>query len=280
MIERNIRRSGSSLFDRGKRLLEDTVQKFDEHECALRAAGLAYHLLLSLFPLLLFLVFLGSRYLSTEGVRQSLMRYMEEVIPAAANSVRLILDQTLKARGTIGAFSGVLLLWSASGVFISLSSALNVIWNASPRSFWQLRIVAIVTILVIGSLFIISIWLSALTPWPWFGTDTILWRWIRICLDLLVTVLLLGLLYRMIPNRSVPWRFAFSGAFLGGVLWQVAKAGFIWFITSGLINYGLVYGSLASVVTLMLWTYLSAAILFIGAAFGYVFEMHYQSRIS
>jgi membrane protein len=280
LIERNIRRSGSSLFDRGKRLLEDTVQKFDEHECALRAAGLAYHLLLSLFPLLLFLVFLGSRYLSTEGVRQSLMRYMEEVIPAAANSVRLILDQTLKARGTIGAFSGVLLLWSASGVFISLSSALNVIWNASPRSFWQLRIVAIVTILVIGSLFIISIWLSALTPWPWFGTDTILWRWIRICLDLLVTVLLLGLLYRMIPNRSVPWRFAFSGAFLGGVLWQVAKAGFIWFITSGLINYGLVYGSLASVVTLMLWTYLSAAILFIGAAFGYVFEMHYQSRIS
>jgi membrane protein len=84
----------------------------------------------------------------------------------------------------------------------------------------------------------------------------------------------------MIPNRSVPWRFAFSGAFLGGVLWQVAKAGFVWFITSGLINYGLVYGSLASVVTLMLWTYLSAAILFIGAAFGYVFEMHYQSRIS
>lgn len=280
MIERKIRRSGSSFFDRGKRLIEDTVQKFDEHECALRAAGLAYHLLLSLFPLLLFLVFLGSRYLSTEGVRQSLMRYMEEVIPAAANSVRLILDQTLKARGTIGAFSGVLLLWSASGVFISLSSALNVIWNASPRSFWQLRIVAIVTILVIGSLFIISIWLSALTPWPWSGTDTILWRWIRICLDLLVTVLLLGLLYRMIPNRSVPWRFAFSGAFLGGVLWQVAKAGFVWFITSGLINYGLVYGSLASVVTLMLWTYLSAAILFIGAAFGYVFEMHYQSRIS
>lgn len=280
MTDWKIRFSNSSLLNRGKRLLEDTLMKFDEHECALRAAGLAYHLLLSLFPLLLFLVFLGSRYLSTEGVRQSLMSYLEEVIPAAASSVRGILDQTMRARGSLGAFSGVLLLWSASGVFISLSSALNVIWNASPRSFWQLRIVAIVTVLVIGSLFILSIWLSALTPWPWTGTNTTLRRWMRIFLDLLVTVLLLGLLYRMIPNRSVPWRFAFSGAFVGGVLWQVAKAGFVWFITSGLTNYGLVYGSLASVVTLMLWTYLSAVILFFGAAFGYVFESYDQPRVS
>jgi membrane protein len=81
----------------------------------------------------------------------------------------------------------------------------------------------------------------------------------------------------MIPNRSVPWRFAFSGAFVGGVLWQVAKAGFVWFITSGLTNYGLVYGSLASVVILMLWTYLSAVILFFGAEFGYVFESYSKS---
>ena len=83
---------------------------FIEHECALRAAGLAFHLLLSLFPLLLFLIFLGNRLLSLPGIRRSLNRYLEEVLPAVADNVGVILDQTLLVRGIIEAISGVLLL--------------------------------------------------------------------------------------------------------------------------------------------------------------------------
>lgn len=277
LSDREIRQSGSSLFSSGKSLIEDTIQKFTVHECALRAAGLAYHLLLSLFPLLLFLVFLGSRFLSSEGVQQSLSRYLEEVMPAAASGVRIFLDQTLKARGGVGVISGVLLIWSASAVFTSLSSTLNVIWEASPRSFWQRRIVAIVTVLVVGSLYIISIWLSTLTSWSWSGIDSTAWRWLKFGLDLLVIIMLFALLYRMIPNRSVPWRFALVGAFLAAILWQAAQVGLVWFLASGFANYGLVYGSLTSIVTLMLWTYLSALILFLGATVGSVLEIRSQS---
>jgi membrane protein len=254
------------------RLVRQTHQGFEEGECALRAASLAYHLLLSIFPLLLFLIFVGSNVLSTQGTRQALDRYLEEVIPAAANSIRTVVDQTLEARGAVGLIGGALLLWSASAMFSSLSRALNVIWDATPRPFWRRRILAIVTVIIIGSLFIVSIWLSALASWPWQGMLTIVGRWLSRGLDLIVTVLLLGLMYRLLPNRMVPWRAAFAGAFLAGTLWQIGKALFSWFLTSGLPNYGLVYGSLASVVILMLWTYLSGIIIFLGASFGSALE--------
>ena len=272
MVERESNKTLSSHLFRVQQVIRETHRVFIEHECALRAAGLAYHLLLSLFPLLLFLVFLGSRLLSLQSIRRSLNLYLEEVLPAVADNVGEILDQTLRVRGTIEVIGGVLLLWSASSVFISLSSTFNVIWGASHRSFWRRRMLAILTVLLIGSLFIVSIWLGALIPWSWSGMNTALRRGLRLGMDLGVTVLLLGLLYRILPNRSVPWRAAFWGASLAGFLWQIAKGIFAWFITSGLNNYGLVYGSLASIVSLLLWIYLSGVIVFVGAALGSVLD--------
>ena len=272
MVERDTNKTFSSRLSRVQQVIRETHRVFTEHECALRAAGLAYHLLLSLFPLLLFLIFLGSRLLSLQGIRRSLNMYLEEVLPAVADNVGVILDQTLRVRGTIEVIGGVLLLWSASSVFISLSSTLNVIWGASPRSFWRRRILAITTVLIIGSLFIISVWLGAFIPWSWTGMNSALWHWLRLGMDLGVTVLLLGLIYRILPNRPVTWRAALFGGSLAGFLWQIAKGIFTWFITSGLNNYGLVYGSLASIVSLLLWIYLSGVIVFVGAAFGSVLE--------
>jgi len=277
MVEREANNTNSINLARVWRVIKESHRVFIEHECALRAAGLAYHLLLSLFPLLLFLIFLGSRLLSLPGIRRSLNRYLEEVLPAVADNVEVILDQTLRVRGTIEVIGGVLLIWTASSVFISLSSTLNVIWGASPRPFWRRRMLAIVTVLVIGSLFIVSVWFSALVSWSWPGTNTALWRWLRLGLDLGVTVLLLGLLYRMLPNRSVTWHAALAGASLAGFLWQIAKVIFAWFITSGLNNYGLVYGSLASIVSLLLWIYLSGVIVFFGAAFGSVLDVQVRA---
>jgi membrane protein len=278
MENKESKASDSSILGRLWSLVVETQLSFAKYECALRAAGLAYHLLLSLFPLLLFLVYLGGRLLSAEGVLPLLNNALEQVIPAAASSVRIILVQIIRARDTIGILGGVLLAWSASAVFTSLSSALNVIWGATPRPFWRRRLVALVTVLVIGSLFILSVWFGALTRWPWPGLAETVWSWLSRVLDWVITVLLLGLVYRLLPNRAVPWSAAFAGAGLAGFLWQIAKVGFVWFLTSGLTNYGLVYGSLASIVSLLLWTYLSGVILFLGATFGSVLEKQFSSN--
>jgi membrane protein len=60
-------------------------------------------------------------------------------------------------------------------------------------------------------------------------------------------------------------------------MWQAVRYGYTWFLRSGLSNYGLVYGSLASVVILMLWVYLSGLSIYLGASFGVALERRLRS---
>jgi membrane protein len=258
--------------------LNETIRSYDEHDCALRAAGLAYHVLLSLFPLLLFLVYSGGYVLSSQAISESLSTYLQTTLPAVAPTVERVLEQTVAARGSLGVLGALLLLWSASVVFSSLSTTLNVIWSASARPFWRQRLLAIVTVLALGLLFISSNWLSALTVWPWRISSPIA-RWgLSPLIEPTFTTLFFWVIFRMLPNRQIHAGASFVGAVFAGVLWKVAKSGFTWFLGSGLSNYGFVYGSLASVVSLMLWIYLSGAILFLGAVFGATLEKVLRER--
>jgi membrane protein len=72
-------------------------------------------------------------------------------------------------------------------------------------------------------------------------------------------------LYRWVPEAKVQWSAAFWGALVASIAWEVAKRGIVWYLSSGLARYRLVYGSLATVVVLMLWIYVSAWIALFGA---------------
>lgn len=260
------------------RVLKEMIRSYDEHDCALRAAGLAYHVLLSLFPLLLFLVYSGGYVLSSQAINDSLSNYLRTTLPEVAPTVERVLEQTIAARGSLGVLGALLLLWSASVVFSSLSTTLNVIWGASARPFWRQRLLALLTVLTIGLLFISSNWLSALTVWPWRIVSPISEWGLSPLIEATFTTLFFWVIFRMLPNRQIHAGASFVGAVLAGILWKAAKSGFTWFLGSGLSNYGFVYGSLASVVSLMLWIYLSGAILFLGAVFGSTLEKTIQER--
>jgi membrane protein len=79
-----------------------------------------------------------------------------------------------------------------------------------------------------------------------------------------------GLLYRYMPyDSSVRWRGVWLGALIAGVLWEIAKLGFAWYLANFALL-SMVYGSVGAVIAVMLWSYLSAAILLIGAEFAAV----------
>jgi membrane protein len=83
-----------------------------------------------------------------------------------------------------------------------------------------------------------------------------------------VEVLLFWLVYRWLPNARVRTLATLAGALLAGLLWEGAQWAFRWYLTSGLTDYGAVYGTLASVIALILWAYLTGLILFVGAEFS------------
>jgi membrane protein len=249
-------------------VLQGTIERLGKDEIGFRAAALAYYGLLSLFPLLLFLIFLGSQFLESGDARVALENSIMEILPAAVDTVLQIIHQTLEARGSIGIIGGIGLLWSASAFFNAITTSLNVIWGATPRPFWRRRLVAAISVLTLGVLFLLSVVLSALAAIQWPGRESAIWHGLNSSVGLGVTILLFWLLFHGIPNKSIDLRASLGGAIFSAVLWQGAKTFFAWYLASGLTNYGAVYGSLASVIALILWVYISALILFIGAELG------------
>jgi len=245
--------------------IKEAVRLYGRHECAARSGALAYHLLFSLFPLLLFLVFLSGQFLKDARVEDVLFPYLETAMPAIADSVERVVEQTLVARGSIGIIGGVLLLWSASGVFSVLTGALNTIWEAPARPYWRRRLIGLLAVILVGVLFLATIPLSALTSWARSQSNGNVQHFLGILLDVSVLIMLFWAMYRILPNTRVDPGTSLIGAAVAAVLWKGAQVGMVQYLSSGLTNYGLVYGSLASVVVLMLWSYLTGTILLYGA---------------
>ena len=239
-----------------------------QHEVPLRAAALAFHALLSLFPLLLFLIFLGSRVLASSTARQGLDYYVDQALPAVREPIERMVEQTLEAQGSIGLIGLVALLWSASGVFTVLEAALNAIWGGVSRAFWKRRLLGAIAALGVSLLFIGTVALSALPDSVLPQPGTAFERGLVHAVELALAVILSWLLYRLLPNCPVSWRASLVSALLAGLLWKITRTIFSGILAFALASYGLIYGSLAWLVALALLAYLSGLILFLGAEFG------------
>lgn len=250
------------------RVLRSTIDGVTRHEVPVRAAALAYYGLLSIFPMLLFLVFVGSQFLESTEARLALNDSLEELLPSVSGIVQQVIDQTLESRGSIGLIGGIGLLWTASTLFNQLTTSLNVIWGAPPRPVWRRRVVAVISVLSIGILFTASVIISAMAVFPMPGEGTLIGQGLNFTLGFGVTILLFWLIYYAIPNIRVHPLGTLGASVLAALLWQIARSVFALYLASGLTNYGAVYGSLASVIALVIWAYISSLILFICAEFG------------
>ena len=79
-----------------------------------------------------------------------------------------------------------------------------------------------------------------------------------------ITFAVFLLLYRFVPNCKTYWRYVWPGAVVAAILFEASKGAFIWYLAD-FANYELVYGSVASMMGLLSWAYLSAFILILGA---------------
>ena len=137
------------------------------HEAGLRAAALAYQGLFSLFPLLLFFIFVGSQVLTSIDVREQLDSFLLRAIPTADgfDFLQRIIDQTIDLRGSLGLIGILGLLWTSSALFTNLSSSLNVIWGSPHRSVWRRRLLAVAAGLILGAPLLLAVVLSAPRAW-------------------------------------------------------------------------------------------------------------------
>lgn len=258
-------------------VVKETVDGMEEYEVAVRAAALAYYGLFSLFPLLLFLVFIASALLQVGDAGAQLEELLARFIPVpeVLELVKGVIDQTVARRSSIGIISALALLWTASTLFANLEASLNVIWGAPRRVVYRRRLLGVGAVLVLGLLFLLAILLSTLQAVP-LVTDFIPFLdELDFGISLLLSVLFFWLIYRWLPNAHVEPIPSLAGAALAGLVWQASQFLFRLYLTSGLSNLGAVYGTLASLIGLVLWVFLTGMILFIGGIFSAVLQRKY-----
>lgn len=254
----------------GISIIEQTLRAYSEDRGSLTAAALSYYTLLSLFPLMLFILALSSQFLSSEEAIRQVTRFIGSYLPSSPALLRSSLQEITRLRGPLTAVASGGFLWSASGVFDLIQLGLNRAFCVQQsRPLWRQRIVSMAMVGGVSVMFGLSFLMTtALRLAIHYG---ILPRHDPV-VDILPPVstillgfLVFGLLYRYIPyDPSLRWRDVWLSAVLASLLWEGAKLGFAWYITNlALLN--LVYGSVGTIIAVMLWGYITAVILLMGA---------------
>lgn len=266
-------------------IIRHTITRFLEQRAPESAAGMAFYAITSLFPILLLLFVVGQFLLRALGLTDNALTLVLAFVPPMfSDLVRRHLVEALTAGGALaGAVGLVMLAWSASSGFAALVLNLNRAWSdAQPLGALVARLrafavvgclVGLLAVLLLGraALRLLSTWGGPLGQ-P-FALMTPEW----LAPSVLVFLLVLGtffLLYRLVPRRKVPVRFAALGALFSTAASLVVTWAFTAYLRSGFATYKLVYGSLGALISFLVWVYVMASIVLLGAYLASAFEEH------
>lgn len=262
---------------------KEAYRLYSRHNISRAAGALAYFFVLSVFPLLLCVnVLVGMAHVDI----RLLLRSLDGFLPRQALALVGEYVADVSANG-----SPALLYAAVPAVILSGSAALRVLLDTMDELYHQPRdtgVRRIVVSVLFSVLFLATVYLSVLVIFTgdWFLRRLArvlspqlaitvnltalagLWRWLRYLLLFCFVMLLVLALYRLgTPKQQVKRFPLLASALLCALALVVASVVFSWFI--GLSSrYSLVYGSLASVIILLLWLYLCATVLLLGALFN------------
>jgi len=263
------------------RVLVRTVTEFLDDEMSTYASALAYQMLFSLFPFLLFLIALiGFLHLPDFF---SWLRLQSELVlpPQALEQVNPVIDQLQQSKGGLLSVGIVIALWTASAGVRLMMSAMNAAYDVPEgRPVWKRIPLSIFYTVGIAGMLLAATALMVLGPqvMEWiaaqFGMQEVIvtvWtilRWPAIIILMMVAV---ALIYYVMPDVKQKFRFITPGSVLAVVVWIIASLGFAYYVKT-FADYNAMYGSIGAIIVLLLYFYISAAVLLLGAEMNAVIE--------
>ena len=239
------------------------------------SAGVAFYWLLAIFPALAVLVSIYGLLFNAADVSAQLV-VVADVLPAEAWSVIHDQLQTLTSRSqtTLGlgaAFGFLITLWSARAGMGGALVALNIAYEEiEKRSMLRFYLTALLLTLgaIVFSVMALAIIVALPTVLEKLGFDAQtewLINGIRWPLLAVGVMLALAILYRLGPSRNPPrWEWVSLGSVVATVLWILGSLLFSFYVAN-FGSYNETYGSVGAIVILMLWFWLSAFIILMGA---------------
>jgi membrane protein len=265
------------------------ARSFNDRNAFDAAGAIAFYALFSLFPLLLLLIVIGSFWLESEAVQFQLLRLVAYALPGSLDYLAKVIDEVLALQRTASLIGVIGLLWSATGVFHALAYNISAAWQPhKARGYFAGRFIALLIVGILAGLLFLSIVSTVVVDLLAQGNISIvglnhtytispgqiLSRILPVSIRLLA---FLGI-YRWIPNTKVAWIEALWGAFVAALGWELTTIGFTWYLGSRWGQFELIYGSLGTIIGLMLWVYIGSLITLFGAHLAAAVAHHRQVK--
>lgn len=252
------------------------------------SASVAMYSILSLSPMLVITIKVLSNIpgLGPETAEVQVERQVEGLVgEQSAQAIKGMIRETSKAGAGVLAtvISSIVLLVTASGVFVELQDALNTVWNvkAKPNQKWKWwamirnRLLSLGMVFVVAFLLLVSQFITTLLAFVTekaTGDEGSLAYFTDFLASTMVITLLFACLFRFLPDVKINWQDVAIGAVLTAILFKIGQ--YILTIYFKFAATASAYGAAGSFVAVLLWVYYSCWILFFGAEFTKVFAQH------
>lgn len=246
-------------------------------------AALAFQMLFAIVPFLIVLIaILG--FFDQEGLYQILYAQAETVIPGDASEIiEQVVEEIDAPGGGLIPIALVAALWLASSAMRSVRFTLNIAYNVEEtRPFWSQFLLSIVYTLGIVVLLILALILMIIGPQliEWItglinldDEFIFIWTWLRWPVAVVLLMATVAFIHFVAPNIKQKFRDIVPGSVLSVLVWIALSIGFDFYMRT-FVDLSILYGSLGAIIFLMLYFYISAAVLLFGAELNSVIKRH------
>ncbi len=237
-----------------------------------RSASIAYFTILSLFPLILGIVAISGFFLQSAEAQVRVNEFIVELFPVSADFVSRNIDSLVRIRGAAGLTSIIVLMWSGSKMVGALSRGINgALGLKRPYAFYlsKLRnfgLTVIVTLLIFVAMAVMpmveivdELELEFIGD-PWNSYFSLIAGHTG---GFAITSVLLGTIYILIPFERPYWKDLLPGILVAALLIELGKELFVLYV-GNVSRYDAVYGSVSSIIVLLIWLYFSARVILYG----------------
>ncbi len=259
------------------------IRRFADADVMTQAASLAFYTLLSLAPLLVLLLWLtASLY---PPAQQALVDQIGALAGASVADVATTIIANASARPDLGSLAGVwsllLLFVGATVVFAQLQSALNLIFRTDSSRFdgilgWlKKRVFSAGVVLALGFLLIVSMVATTAVQVVFAHLPSVLPA-VAYLSTLVLYALGFAFLYHYLPDRPVRWRQSFLGGAITAALFALGRYAIGLYLANAAP--GSAYGSMGTLVIMLVWIYYASVVFFSGALITAVIDERSRAR--
>jgi membrane protein len=283
-----------SWFQAVWRLIYDFADITDRRHIFLLSSGIAFNLLLCTIPLLVLIVSFVSGVLDVEKTKETVEAALEQFFPKNTQASSLIagviaeLGAIFNYSSVAGWIAGIALLWLSSALFSSLRTGLNAIFHIpTPKFFvlYKLKDMAftIITVVMILIVTLLSPLLTLVEQYVRTATqvdDTgLIFGFTVQAASLISTFALFLALYKLVPNKRLPWPIVLMSTGFAVALWEIARIAFSWYVNSA-TNFSKFYGGYVALASFALWLDYSAFIFLLSAELGqYIYVLRTEKHV-